>query len=149
MTRKSDAVAARVARFAGGRFDPRYLGFFDSFNRQRFHAAHDVLEDLWLLDRRGPAGGFFKGLIQLAGAFVLLQKNRTRQADTLFVLAEANLRRYPRTFESLDLDAVRALIATWREALGRTGYSVNPLGAMEWPVLALPSDDDQPAPFDR
>jgi len=140
MTHKSGAVAARAARFAGRRLDARYLCYFDSFNRQRFHEAHDVLEDLWLVDRRGPQGAFFKGLIQLAGAFVLLQKGRLRPADALFQLAESSLREYPRRHESTDLAAVRALIASWREALARAAFTQNPLDSMAAPVLAMPGD---------
>ena len=140
MTHKSAAVAARVARFAGGRFDPRYLGFFDAFNHQRFYEAHDILEDLWLLDRRGPNGDFFKGLIQLAGAFVLMQKGRPRAADAVLQLAESNLNNYPRNHESADLAAVQALIASWRHALEQTAYAAKPLNFADPPFIASPSD---------
>ena len=140
MTHKSAVVAAQVARFAGGRLDSRYLGYFDSFNHQRFHEAHDVLEDLWLLDRRGPNGDFFKGLIQLAGAFVLLQKGRLRAADAVFQLAESKLRKYPRHHESVDLTGVEALITSWRQAMEQTAFAVNPLTSAAPPFIVSPSD---------
>ncbi len=143
MTHKSAIIAARVARFAGGRLDSRYLAYFDSFNRQRFHEAHDVLEDLWLLDRRGSNGNFFKGLIQLAGAFVLLQKGRLRAADAVFQLAESKLRNYPRHHESADLTAMEALIASWRQALEQTAFAVNPLTSAAPPFVAPPSGRTQ------
>jgi predicted metal-dependent hydrolase len=107
-------------------------------NHQRFHEAHDVLEDLWLLDRRGPNGDFFKGLIQLAGAFVLLQKGRLRAADAVFRLAESKLRNYPRHHESTDLTAVEALITSWRQALEQTAFSSNPLISATPPFIAAP-----------
>lgn len=140
MTHKSAIVAAQVARFAGGRWDARYLGYFDSFNHERFHEAHDVLEDLWLLNRRGPNGDFLKGLIQLAGAFVLLQKGRLRAADALFQLAESKLHRYPRDHESADLTAVEALIVAWRQALRQTAFAVNPLTSAAPPFIAAPGE---------
>jgi len=143
MTHKSAVIAAGVTRFAGGRLDPRFLGYFDSFNRQRFHEAHDILEDLWLVDRRGPNGNFLKGLIQLAGAFVLLQKGRLRAADAVFQLADSKLRNYPRHHESADLAAVEALIASWRQALEQTAFTVNPLTSAAPPFLALPSERTQ------
>jgi predicted metal-dependent hydrolase len=31
-----------------GEWDPRYWGYFRTFNEGRFYEAHDVLEDLWL-----------------------------------------------------------------------------------------------------
>lgn len=138
MTHKSGAVAARASRFAGRPFDARYLCFFDSFNQQRFHEAHDVLEDLWLEERRGPQGAFFRGLIQLAGAFVLLQKGRLRPADVLFERALSKLHEYPARHESADLAAARALIASWRGALARSDFGVNPLQVLPPPALAMP-----------
>src|ERR1700690_2231876 len=89
------------------------LGYFDCFNRQLFYEAHDVLEDSWLKNKNGPKGAFYKGLIQLAGAFVHLQKNRLRPAAALFKLAQANLEKYPREHEHLNLTAVCQLIQKW------------------------------------
>ncbi len=83
-----------VEQFRGRELDAHYLGYFDFFNRQLFYEAHDVLENLWLKDRNGPEGAFYKGLIQLAGAFVHLQKNRLRPAAALFKLAQANIKIY-------------------------------------------------------
>ena len=140
MTRKSSAVASRVARFAGRRLDARYLAYFDSFNQQRFHEAHDLLEDLWLSDRGGPDGAFYKGLIQLAGAFVLLQKNRLRPADRVFRLAGINLGQYPSQHRAIELGTVLATVTSWREELRRKNFTVNPLAAAVPPVLAWPDD---------
>lgn len=138
MTHKSGKVAEMVAQFAGRRLDARYLGYFDCFNRQLFYEAHDVLEDLWLLDRQGPNGDFFKGLIQLAGAFVHLQKNRLRPADALFQLAERNLGKYPAHHESTDVSGLLKLIATWRAALAANDFERNPLSPSSAPCLVIP-----------
>ena len=78
VSHKSARIAAMIESFQGQELDAHYLGYFDCFNRQLFYEAHDVLEDLWLPDRHGVNGNFYKGLIQLAGAFVHLQKNRLR-----------------------------------------------------------------------
>ena len=138
MTHKSGKVAEQVAQFAGRRLDARFLGYFDCFNRQLFYEAHDVLEDLWLLDRNGPNGDFFKGLIQLAGAFVHLQKNRLRPAEALFQLAERNLGKYPAGHEATDREAILQLIATWRGALASGDFKENPLTSSAAPQLAMP-----------
>src|ERR1019366_7026896 len=82
-------------------YDPQYVSFFECFNRQRFFEAHEVLEALWLPQRQGPNGLFYKGLIQLAGAFVHLQKNRLGPAVALFALAQTNLQKYPANHEGL------------------------------------------------
>jgi hypothetical protein len=76
--KKSERIAHIAAAFeSSDGLDPRYAGFFTCFNEQRYYEAHDVLEDLWL-ETPGPDHGFFKGLIQLAGAFVHLQKQFAR-----------------------------------------------------------------------
>jgi predicted metal-dependent hydrolase len=137
MSRKSGQIAERIAAFQGGALDAHYLGFFDCFNRQLFYEAHDVLEELWLADRHGPNGDFYKGLIQLAGAFVHLQKDRRRPAAALFKLARTNLAKYPARHEQLDVTVVRAAIETWLGGLEEAGFATNPLRERNAPVLSL------------
>jgi predicted metal-dependent hydrolase len=135
VTHKSARIAAMIESFRGQELNAHYLGFFDCFNRQLFYEAHDVLEDLWLPDRHGGNGNFYKGLIQLAGAFVHLQKNRLRPSAALFKLARANLETYPAIHEHLDLLAVLAMIAEWLQRLEQGGFAVNPLTAHTAPQL--------------
>src|SRR2546428_133839 len=110
VSRKSSKIAALIEEFRGRDLDPHYLGYFECFNRQLFYEAHDVLEELWLTHRHGPDGSFYKGLIQLAGAFVHLQKNRLRPAAALFRLARRNLEAYLASHERLDVAAVIVLL---------------------------------------
>ncbi len=114
-----------------------YLGYFDCFNRQLFYEAHDVLEELWLPQRKKPNDAFYKGLIQLAGAFVHLQKNRLRPAAALFKLAQTNLKAYAPRHERLDVDATLRLIEHWLERLESSHFEVNPLTPDTWPRLSL------------
>jgi predicted metal-dependent hydrolase len=137
VSHKSARIAAMIESFQGQGFDAHYLGYFDCFNRQLFYEAHDVLEDLWLPDRHGVNGNFYKGLIQLAGAFVHLQKNRLRPAAALFKLAQANLEKYPRQHEHLDLAAVFKLIGNWLNGLEAGRFEINPLTSGNPPHLAL------------
>jgi predicted metal-dependent hydrolase len=135
--KKSAQIAALVEEFQGRELDAHYLSYFECFNRQRFYEAHDVLETLWLAQRHGGNGLFFKGLIQLAGAFVHLQKNRLQPAARLFKLARTNLRGYPGTHERLDVDAVLAMIEQWLDQLESGGLAANPLSAATAPELRL------------
>ena len=98
-------------------YDPRYLDYFDCFNQQRFFEAHAVLEALWLAQRQGVNGPFYQGLIQLAGAFVHLQKNRPGPATALFELARANLSKYPTPHDGLDVKHVQRVIDEWLRQL--------------------------------
>jgi predicted metal-dependent hydrolase len=137
MSKKSGKIAALIEACQGQALDAHYLGYFECFNRQLFYEAHDVLEELWLPDRRGADGDFFKGLIQLAGAFVHLQKNRLRPAAALFKLARANLQKYPPEHEQLEVAVVLGLIAAWLRRLEEGDYTENPLPANGPPRLVL------------
>ncbi|MGA2661058.1 MAG: DUF309 domain-containing protein [Verrucomicrobiota bacterium] len=137
MTGKDVRIAAAIARFHGRALDARYLGYFECFNRQLFYEAHEVLEPLWLPQRRGPKGAFYKGLIQLAGAFVHLAKNRLRPAAALFRLAGANLGQYPETHDRLDVQAARLMIQEWLSKLEAAAFTINPLDATRPPQLHL------------
>src|SRR5436189_6188294 len=95
MSKKSPMIAALIANCQGQELDAHYLGYFECFNRGLFYEAHDVLEELWLPNRNGANGPFYKGLIQLAGAFVHLEKGRPPPAAAVLRLARATLERYP------------------------------------------------------
>jgi predicted metal-dependent hydrolase len=137
MSHKSAKIAAMIESFHGTAHDPHYLGYFDCFNRELFYEAHDVLEELWLASRQTSNNLFYKGLIQLAGAFVHLQKNRLRPASALFHLARTNLRQYPSPHEQLNLSLVLLLIEDWDQRLISAGFQVNPLSCCPPPRLAL------------
>ena len=142
MSKKSAQIAQRIDCFRGQDLDPHYLGFFDCFNRQLFYEAHDVLEEQWLAHRHEPNGAFYKGLIQLAGAFVHLQKNRLRPAAALFRLARRNLEAYPATQERLDVAATIVLMDNWCAELEACEYAVNPLRDDNAPrIELLPRED--------
>jgi predicted metal-dependent hydrolase len=136
-TKKSGKISAMVAGFQGRGLDARYLGYFDCFNRELFYEAHDVLEDLWLLDRKGQDGDFYKGLIQLAGAFVHLQKGRVGPARALLGLARGNLERYPDSHCRLDVPGVLRLINDWHGRLADLA-NVPELQGWEYPRLTVP-----------
>ena len=142
MSHKSPKIAALIADLQGHDLDAHYLGYFACFNRGQFYEAHDVLEELWLADRHGQNGNFYKGLIQFAGAFVHLQKDcpkypRLRPAAALLTLAEDNFRAYPAMHERLDLGFVRALITDWRVRLVAADFTRNPLTPDNAPKLTL------------
>jgi hypothetical protein len=85
--------AGTASRFAPP-LEARYAAFFHRFNQGAFYEAHAALEPLWLERRQDPQDNFYKGLIQLAGALLHLQKGRPDPAATLFTRAHALLRPY-------------------------------------------------------
>jgi hypothetical protein len=134
---RSTRIAAIIQPFAGRSLEAQYLAYLDCFNRQRFFEAHEVLEQLWLPQRRGPNGPFYKGLIQLAGAFVHLQKNRVGPALALFKLARTNLQPFPPFHQELDLQSVLALIEHWMRSLAIPCRPADLLSSSNAPELLL------------
>jgi predicted metal-dependent hydrolase len=137
MSKKSASISAMIERFRGHDLDAHYLGYFDCFNRQLFYEAHDVLEELWLTDRRGPDGDFYKGLIQLAGAFVHVQKNRRGPAQALLKLARANLEKYPALHHSLETTRALELIGVWWQWIEASADVPHLLRSESFPELRL------------
>ena len=137
MSHKSARIAGLIEKFQGQTYSPHYLGFFECFNRQEFYESHDVLEALWLAERGRPNADFYKGLIQLAGAFVHLQKNRLRPAAALFKLARAHLEKYPATHLDLEVAEITALISGWLQRIEEGDFAVNPLTPATVPRLVL------------
>jgi predicted metal-dependent hydrolase len=127
--------------------DARYQGYFTCFNGQQYYEAHDVLENLWL-ERRDEHHLFFKGLIQLAGAFVHLQKQfvhpthpkhgrRMRPAVRLFRLAAKNLATFAPRHLQLDVAAVLQLCERQEEEILAGDYEKNPWKPAHAPQLHL------------
>jgi len=152
--KKTDRIAEFVTQLgqaSAPELDPRYTGFFLCFNQQRYYEAHDVWEDLWLRDLASrPAGNyrFFKGLIQIAGAFVHLQKQhlrpdhpkdgrRTRPAARLFQLAADNLSGFRPYHMSLDVEALWNFCLQWKSAIEKSDFAQNPWNPPQAPRLEL------------
>src|SRR5262249_14663155 len=129
MHKKRREHGALLAPFQGQELEAGYLAYIDCFNRQLFFEAHDVLEEIWLPQRHGAMGRFYKGLIQLAGAFVHLQKNRPQPAAALLGLARANLRTYGPICRGLVVADVLMLIEEWLKNLESASFKHNPLSA--------------------
>lgn len=132
---KKEKVEGLIARCHGKELDAHYLAYFECFNEGLFFEAHEVLEPLWLADRKAVDANFYKGLIQFAGSFVHLQKGRYRPAERLLGMAKANLEPYPNVHWRLDLGQLRRTIDDWIRELKdvEVGHS------WEWegPVLRL------------
>lgn len=137
VSHKSQRIAVLIDSLQGGPFDAHYLGYFECFNQQLFFEAHEVLEELWLARRAQPSDLFYKGLIQLAGAFVHIQKQRPKPALALFRLAACNLSQYPGVYQSLDVDQLQRRISDWMVDVQAGIRFGHPLGTGRWPTLLL------------
>jgi predicted metal-dependent hydrolase len=140
MSRKSAKIAALIEQCRGHELPAQYLGYFECFNRQLFYEAHDVLEELWLAEGRNAANyGFYKGLIQFAGAFVHLQKKRRGPAVALFKLSRSYLEQYSSPHQRLDVQRVLILAAEWIGTVEDPASREEVLNEKPPPVLILES----------
>jgi hypothetical protein len=117
MTREMELGSELADEQGSSARDPRYLGFFECFNSGRYYEAHDVLEALWLPVRTGRDGAFYKGLIQLAGAFVHVQKGRLVPAIALLRRARFHLEPYSEGHLGFNRAVAFELIDHWIEVL--------------------------------
>ncbi|MEE2948086.1 MAG: DUF309 domain-containing protein [Verrucomicrobiota bacterium] len=113
MSKKAHKVAVLMEGIDAGEHDPHLIGFLRCFNKQQFYEAHEVLEALWINQRTGQDGDFFKGLIQFAGSFVHLQKRRLRPAKLLFLRSTTYLCKYPSPHYALDVEGIIRLAKCW------------------------------------
>jgi predicted metal-dependent hydrolase len=149
--KKEERVAALArALSSDGKIDDRayYRAYFQLFNDQQYYEAHDVLEQLWLRAAE-PDTRFYKGLIQLAGAFVHLQKQfrrpthptdgrRLRPAWRLFKLAHKNLIEFCPKFHGFQVEQAIGLSDAIVGQLERFHFTRNPWSPASAPKLEQP-----------
>lgn len=127
--------------------DPCYAGFFQCFNQQKYFEAHEALEHLWLECQDGNRD-YFKGLIQIAGAFVHLQKQflrpghrvdgqRLRPAERLFKLGMKNLERHRPRHLGLDVESLYQLCAHRAGEIVQSDFRHNPWNPSHAPQIHL------------
>ena len=147
--KKGDRIEALARELATGDADDIYFrGYFLLFNRQEYYQAHDLLEHIWL-QTEGPEAAFYKGLIQLAGAFVHLQKQfrrplhptdgrRLHPAWRLFKLAKKNLKLFPSEYLGLNVDHILGLCDSQIGSLEHAHFRTNPWTPDNAPRLQAP-----------
>lgn len=149
--KKADRITQFVEQLGASSdssLDPHYTGFFQCFNAQQYYEAHDVLEHLWL-HHPDENYAYFKGLIQVAGAFVHLQKQflrpehpkdgrRLRPATRLFHLGMKNLEPFRPYHMSFDVENLHNLCTNLAEEIIASDFQKNPWSPDKAPELKLP-----------
>ncbi len=148
VSKKSPKIAELI-KDCQGNHDPRYLGYFKCFQNQLYYDAHDVLEDLWLEDKKSPDQLYYKGLIQAAGAFVHLKLHyeyphhsvhgaRLHPAGRLLTLARKNLEGYAPHHLDFWVDEFILLLDSYACRLKQGHYKLNPWSPENPPQIAPP-----------
>jgi predicted metal-dependent hydrolase len=117
-------------------FPPAYTHYFELFNAGRYYEAHDALEHLWLACTDSNRG-FYKGLIQIAGAFVHISKQhenpthpvhgrRLRPAARLLESGVRHIETFAPLHLGLDVSRFILLCLDVSEQIRASGFSANP-----------------------
>lgn len=109
-----------------------YFRYFVLFNNRDFFEAHEVLEDLWVVEVE-PLRTYYKGLIQAAVAICHWQRGNHSGARKLHRSAMAYLAPYPEQFEGFALGDFRR---TMEELFGP--WEANPEAAPPYPESRIP-----------
>jgi predicted metal-dependent hydrolase len=144
--RISDFVRSLDTASSEGSPQNYYAAYFQLWNAQKYYEAHDVIEQLWLVEANAELARFYQALIQAAGAFVHLQKNfqhpshakhsrRLPPATRLFELALENLEDLPNEFHALDLVRFRGLLRRYRDEIVAADFRRNPWSPDTAPTL--------------
>ncbi len=88
-------------------YPPQVLRYVARFDRREYWLAHEELEELWQIDRRD----FFKGLIQVAAAFLHVERQNWRGARRLMKTSLQYLEAAPASYEGFDVAAVRGHVS--------------------------------------
>jgi hypothetical protein len=151
LTHKSPKIALLIEDCHGGKWDAHYLGYFRCFNGGDYYEAHDVLEELWLAEgKEGQGYDFYKGLIQIAGAFVHMKQHyyapehrahgkRLAPAFRLLNRACDLTRPFLPEFQDLDLRAVHGMAGDYARRLESGTFQINPWHPEQMPKMDLRS----------
>lgn len=114
-----------------------YREFFRLFNERDFFEAHEVLEDVWVMEVP-PLRDYYKGLIQSAVALCHWERGNHAPARRLWLLASNYLEPYPEHIEGFHLGEYRRrMSAIFAPLLEARDTPVPPPREEDLPVLSL------------
>jgi hypothetical protein len=129
--------AGEIGVIPGERLERDYAEFIGCFNSGRYYEAHDALEPLWLRVRGCEVADLLKGLIQLAGAFVHVQRGRIGPARALLGRARYHLEPFGHVSERVDVPAILVLIREWETRMSFATAGDRLLTKYAPPVLSV------------
>ena len=102
------------------------------FNAQEFFEAHEVWEEIWLVEAE-PEKTFLQGIIQIAAAFHHYCKGNTDGTESLLAAGIVKLSRFPGNHRGLAIEELRSAAKHWARGVG---HGERP-GRSEIPQLGL------------
>jgi predicted metal-dependent hydrolase len=96
------------------------LGGLAAFNEGDFFESHELLEDAWNEDQ-GPARDVYKAVLQVAVAYLQIERENYAGAVKMFLRARQWLGPLPDTCRGIDISQLRSDAQTAYQALTETG----------------------------
>jgi predicted metal-dependent hydrolase len=87
------------------------------FNSRKFFEAHEVWEEIWLIESELEKT-FLQGLIQLAAAYHHYSRGNPNGTESLLASGIVKLTRFPADHRGLAIGALRATAKQWARTLG-------------------------------
>jgi uncharacterized protein len=87
------------------------------FNAQEFFEAHEVWEEIWLVEAE-PEKTFLQGIIQIAAAFHHYCRGNTDGTESLLAAGIVKLSRFPSNHRGLAIEELRSAAKHWARGVG-------------------------------
>ncbi len=88
------------------------------FNAQEFFEAHEVWEEIWLVEPE-PEKTFLQGIIQIAAAFHHYCRKNSDGAESLLAAGIVKLSRFPKDHRGLAIEDLRIAAKQWARNIGK------------------------------
>lgn len=89
------------------------------FNARRFFEAHEVWEEIWLVENE-PEKTFLQGIIQIAAAFHHYLRENSDGAESLLAAGIVKISRFPADYYGLEVENLRVAAKWWARSLGES-----------------------------
>jgi uncharacterized protein len=89
------------------------------FNARRFFEAHEVWEEIWLVEDE-PERTFLQGIIQIAAAFHHYRRGNSEGAESLLAAGIVKITRFPDDYHGLAVEELRVSAKSWARRLGES-----------------------------
>jgi len=104
------------------------------FNDRYFFEAHEVLEDVWHVERGEPRL-FLQGLIQICAAYHHFQNGNLVGAAALLRRGTEKMRRYPPRYMGIDAASLILRVDEDRERIERMQAGTEPQASLPFPRI--------------
>jgi uncharacterized protein len=89
------------------------------FNARRFFEAHEVWEEIWLVENE-PEKTFLQGIIQIAAAFHHYRRENSDGAESLLAAGIVKISRFPDDYYGLAVENLLVAAKWWARSLGES-----------------------------